>query len=201
MTSPTSRLVVLTVDQRSSRSSGDAVPDALALLEDVPTRLAWERTAGDELQGLLDSPAAVATAVRRLVRDGRWHVGLGVGTVETPLPASTRAGRGPAYVAARHAVESARTTPHHLRVESDSPWGRQLESALWLWAGVLTRRSPKGWEVVDLLARGETHEQVATRLGISQSAVSQRVAAAGLVEDHRGEELVTALTTLALEAR
>lgn len=195
------RMVVLTVDQRSSRSSEDAVPEALALLRDVPTTLAWERTAGDELQGLLDSPAAVATAVRRLVRDGRWHVGLGIGEVETPLPSSTRAGRGPAYVAARRAVEAARTSPHHLRVAAETPWGRQLESALWLWAGVLTRRSAKGWEVVDLLARGETHERVAAHLGISQSAVSQRVAAAGMVEDQRGEELVTALTTLALEAR
>lgn len=196
---PSGRAVVLTADQRSSRRSADAVPDALAALAAVPTLRGWERTAGDELQGLLDSPASVTTAVRLLVRDGRWHVGLGVGDVERPLPESTRAGRGPAYVAARAAVEGARTSPHHLRVEADSPWGRHLESALWLWSGVLTRRTAKGWEVADLLEQGLTHDRVAAELGVSQSAVSQRVAAAGLADDHRAQELAAALTTLSLE--
>lgn len=196
---PSGRAVVLTADQRSSRRSADAVPDALDLLTDVPTLRGWERTAGDELQGLLDSPEAVTTAVRQLVRDGRWHVGLGIGRVETPLPESTRAGRGPAYVAARAAVEAARSSPHHLRVETDSPWGHHLESALWLWSGVLSRRTSKGWEVVDLLARGLTHDRVGAELGISQSAVSQRVTAAGLVDDLRAQELAAALTSLCLE--
>lgn len=193
------RVAVLTADQRSSRSSDDAVPDALELLADVPTLRTWERTAGDELQGVLDSPTAVVAAVQRLVRDGRWHVGLGFGTVEVPLPASTRAGRGAAQVAARQAVERARGSSHHLAVEGDSPWCRHLESALWLWADILRRRSDKGWEVVDLVALGRTHERIGAELGISQSAVSQRLSAAGHVEAHRGEELAAALTTLCLE--
>lgn len=195
-----SRLVVLTVDQRASRRTSDAVPEALDLLGDVETVRPWERTAGDEFQGVLDSPAAVATVVRRLVRDGRWHVGLGIGPVEEPLPSSTRAGRGLAHLAAREGVEAARATGHHLAVRGESPWCHHLESALWLWSEVLGRRSAKGWEVVDLLAEGHTHERIGSLLGISQSAVSQRLSASGLVEDQRAEELVTALTTLTLEA-
>ncbi|MFC6694532.1 transposase [Nocardioides daphniae] len=198
--SSTPRAVVLTVDQRGSRRSSDAVPAALALLEDLRVLRSWERTAGDEMQGILDSPAAVTAAVARLVRDGRWHVGIGIGDVESPLPDSTRAGRGEAYVAARTAVGAARTAPHHLRVEGDSGWCRHLESALWLWAGVLERRSAKGWEVVDLLADGGTYERVGAALGISQSAVSQRAAAAGLIEAERAAELATILTERALEA-
>lgn len=196
---PALRVVVLTADQRSSRSSRDAVPDALSLLDDVETLRPWERTAGDEFQGVLDSPAAVAAAVRRLVRDGRWHIGLGLGPVEEPLPSSTRAGRGAAHVAARRAVEQARSGHHHLGARGDSAWCRHLESALWLWSDVLTRRTPKGWEVADLLAEGLTHERIGAALGISQSAVSQRASTAGLVEDRRAEELVTALTALCLE--
>lgn len=199
MTSRPLRVAVLTADQRSSRSSEDAVPDALRLLAPVPVLRPWERTAGDELQGVLDSPHAVTEAVARLVRDGRWHVGLGLGTVEEPLPASTRAGRGAAQVAARRAVERARASSHHLAVEGDTPWCHHLESALWLWSDVLRRRSDKGWEVLDLLAEERTHEHIGTLLGISQSAVSQRLSAAGLVEGRRGEELAAALTALCLE--
>lgn len=199
VTTPPLRVVVLTADQRSSRSSEDAVPDALALLSDVETLRPWERTAGDEFQGVLTSPASVATAVRHLVRDGRWHVGLGVGGVEEPLPSSTRAGRGAAHVAARHAVEQARRADQHVAVRGDSAWSEHLESALWLWADVLARRSDKGWEVVDLLVEGRSHAEVGAMLGISQSAVSQRLSAAGLVEDRRAQALVAALTTLCLE--
>ncbi|MBE7323323.1 transposase [Nocardioides sp. Y6] len=200
-TEPHLRALVLTADQRSSRTSTDAVPQALGLLDHVPTLRSWERTAGDEFQGLLDSPAALTEALLLLMRDGRWHVGVGVGRTETPLPPSTRAGRGPAYVDARRAVERARTSAHHVAVEGDAAWCRHLESALWLWHDLLDRRSEKGWQVVDLLAQGLTHERVAATLGVSQSAVSQRASAAALAEELRARELVTALATLCLEDR
>jgi hypothetical protein len=41
----------------------------------------------------------------------------------------------------------------------------QLESAIWLWAALLDRRTDKGWEVADLLDEGLSHERVAQRLG------------------------------------
>lgn len=190
--------IVLTVDQRASRSSDDAVPHALHLLVDLPTLRTPERTAGDEFQVLLESPEGLVTAVERLMRDGRWHIGIGVGEVETPLPASTREGRGPVFVAAREAVTAAHTAPHHLRVCGSSPWVRHLESTLWLWAGLLERRTPKGWEVADLTAEGLTHDAIARRLSISQSAVSQRAGAAALVDAARARELAATLTVEAL---
>ena len=61
---------VLTVDQRGSRRSADRVPEALSALSGVPTVLRFERTAGDEFQGVLDDPAVVVDVVRRLIRDG-----------------------------------------------------------------------------------------------------------------------------------
>src|SRR3546814_14043558 len=53
-----------------------------------------------------------------------------------------------------------------------------------------SRRTTRGWEVGDLAAGGLTHVEIAERLGISQSAVSQRGRAAGLVEGERTHELV-----------
>ena len=198
-------VVVLTVDQDGSREGTDQVPVALEALADLATRLPFERTVGDEFQGVLDDPGALVTALEHLLRAGAWNIGIGVGEVETPLPATARAGRGPAYLAARDAVTAAKTSPWHVRAmapgEPDDGRGdrvRALESAVWLWAALLDRRTPRGWEVADLVDQGLTYEQTASRLGITQSAVSQRAAAAGIAEGRRARELVEFLTRTAL---
>ena len=51
-------VAVLTVDQRNSRTSDDRVPATLAALARLPTLRPFQRTAGDEFQGVLDDPAA-----------------------------------------------------------------------------------------------------------------------------------------------
>jgi hypothetical protein len=186
-------VMVLTVDQRASRTTPDRVPHALAGLADVALRLPFERTAGDEIQGVLDDPAALPPAIERLLRDGSSHIGIGIGPVDEPLPDSARAGRGLAYLHARTAVTAAKSSPWHLRVVGDDPTARDLESVLWLWAAVLDRRSDKGWEVTDLVDQGLSYDEAGRRLGISQSAVSQRAQAAGLVEGRRAREVVTHL--------
>jgi hypothetical protein len=187
-------VLVVTVDQRASRSGPDLVPDALAALADVPALRPFERTVGDELQGVLDDPAALPRLVETLLRADSWNLGLGVGEVDLPLPDRARAGRGPAYLHARTAVTAAKTSPWHLRVVAEDDAGRDLESVLWLLAALLGRRSEKGWEVVDLADQGLSYEEIGRRLGISQSAVSQRAQAAGLVEGRRAREVVTRLT-------
>ena len=194
-------VLVLTVDQDDSRSGADRVPAALQLLHDVPTVLAFDRTVGDELQGVLDDPAALPRALERLLRDGGWNVGRGVGPIETPLAEHSRAGRGPAYVAAREAVTAAKSSPWRLRAVAatdDARAVRALESAVWLWAALLARRTTRGWEVADLVDQGLTYDEAAQHLGITPSAVSQRAAAAGIAEGRRARELVEHLARLAL---
>lgn len=191
-------VLVLTVDQRGSRTSADRVPAVSSLLAAVPTLRPFEQTVGDEIQGVLESPAALPLAVELLLRDDAWHIGIGVGDVETPLPSSTRSGRGAAFLAAREAVIAAKSSPWHLRVVGDSPWARRLETTLWLWAAVLARRTSRGWEVADLAAEGLAYDEIARRLAISPSAVSQRAAAAGIVESRRARELATDLTACLL---
>lgn len=195
---------VLTADQVGSRTADDGVPAALAALGDLAVALAFERTAGDEIQGLLDDPRAVVMAVTRLTRLGGWRIGLGVGTVNSPVPTSTRAARGPAYLAARAAIDTARTAPAELALAlpkgvSADAYGevndaaQDAEAALWLLRTVLARRSEEGWELMDLLEDGLTNARAAERLGISPSAVSQRLARALRTEIDRGTLLAARL--------
>ena len=187
-------IAILTVDQRGSRSGPDLVPEVLDALfsPDLgPTARAFERTAGDEVQGVLGNGAAIVSRMELLLRRNAWNIGLGLGPVEEPLPASTRAGRGEAFVLARQAVTRAKQHPSRVSVVgADHYRADQIETVTWLWAGVLTRRSARGWEVADLLATGISHAEAAHRLGISQSAVSQRAQAAGLVEADRAARLI-----------
>jgi hypothetical protein len=193
------RVVVLTVDQHGSQTQPDQVPGALEVLDAVPARLGFQRTAGDEFQGVLDEPAALPAALEPLLRADAWNIGIGVGEVETPLPDQARAGRGTAYVAAREAVTAAKSSPWRVRASGPTDAVRALESAVWLWAALLGRRTDRGWEVADLVDQGLTYDQAASHLGISQSAVSQRAAAAGIAEGRRARELVEFLTRTALE--
>ncbi|NYG56335.1 transposase [Nocardioides perillae] len=193
-------VVVLTLDQRGSRRAADRVPDLLRRLADLPTVRAFARTAGDEVQGVLDSAEAVTRVLELLLRDRGWHLGVGIGDVELPLPLDVRAGRGDAFLRARDAVVRAKSSPAHLRVAGPAagPAARRaehLEAVLWLWAAVLARRSARGWEVADLVDAGLTYDEAAGRLGISPSAVSQRAQAAGLVEGARARRLVGDLVT------
>ena len=129
-------MFVLTVDQRGSSRLGatDRVPPTLADLHDlgsVTLLRPFERTVGDEFQGVLDDPTTLPIVVERLLREGAWNLGIGVGLVDDPLPASTRAGRGPAYVYAREAVTAAKSSLWHLRVLGDDPRVRRLETCFW----------------------------------------------------------------------
>lgn len=187
------RAIVLTIDQHDSRKGPDLVPTALEALAPVPTLRPFERTAGDEIQGVIDDAAALPRLLLPLLRQQTWAIGIGAGLVETPLPPQTRAGRGEAYLAAREAVTAAKASPWQLCVRGDRPQARALETTIWLWAAVLARRTTRGWEVADLVQEGLTYEQAAQHLQISPSAVSQRAQAAGIVEGRRAGELVAHL--------
>jgi hypothetical protein len=184
---------VLTVDQVDSRGRADLVEAALLDLASTPTLLPFVRTVGDEFQGLLDDPLSVVDVILTLMRSTptpRWHIGLGIGPVELPLPADSRSARGAAFLAARTAVERAKTSTHRVCVEAAPPAQNEAEDVevtLRLLAALRARRTAQGWEAVDLAAQRLNHGEVAEQLGITRQAVSQRLAAAGwtLEEDTR----------------
>ena len=170
---------VLTVDQRASRRTSDRVADVLRELNaTVPAVLAFERTAGDEFQGVLADPEEVVDVVLRLVRAGGWSIGVGAGPVQTPLPPSTRAGAGPAFLSARRAVEAAKQRPTRLAVRGAvSPDAADAQAVLSALAVVVERRSEQAWEAIALVESGRTQAEAAGELGISRQAVGQRLAA------------------------
>ena len=170
---------VLTVDQRASRRGPDRVADALRLLEGtVPVLLGFERTAGDEFQGVLGDPAGVVDVALRLVRMGGWSIGVGAGPVQTPLPDSTRAGAGQAFLAARRAVDAAKQRPFRLAVRGAvPPEAADAQAVLSALAGLVDRRSEQAWAAIELVEEGRTQSDAAGALGISRQAVGQRLAA------------------------
>ena len=177
-------MFVLTVDQRGSTGHPDRVPEVLArlgeLLDGRPgVVIPFDRTVGDEVQGVLDDAGTVVEVVLDLLRDGGWSVGVGTGSVDEPLPAVSREASGEAFVRAREAVEQAKsrtaTAPVAVRGEP-SARAAEVEALLRLLAAVVDRRTAPGWEAVDTLAPvGGTQKDVARVLGVSEQAVSQRL--------------------------
>ncbi|MDQ1661510.1 MAG: hypothetical protein QOJ68_1490 [Blastococcus sp.] len=170
---------VLTIDQRASRRGPDRVGAMLERLNGaVPVVLAFERTAGDEFQGVLADPVIVVDTVLQLVRWGGWSIGVGAGPVETPLPRSTRAATGPAFLSARRAVDAAKQRPARLAVRGAVPADAgDAQAVLTALAVVVERRSPQAWEAIELIGANRTQAQAALDLGISRQAVGQRLAA------------------------
>jgi hypothetical protein len=107
-------MYVMTIDQRGSSTDVDRVPGLLAELGALSTAGRFERSVGDEVQGVVERPDEVVEIALQALRSGRWYVGIGVGQVDLPLPASPREGSGPAFVAARLAVDRAKAAASHV---------------------------------------------------------------------------------------
>ncbi|SDS44722.1 hypothetical protein SAMN04489752_1735 [Brevibacterium siliguriense] len=184
-------MFVLTIDQQDSRSTADAVPRILDVLTPIDTVVPFARTIGDEVQGVLDAPDAVAEAVRRIAIDSDWHIGIGIGEVERPLPESTTEGRGAAFYAARQAVEAAKSAPAHLVVSADSDGEHRglAEAALRLLVSTLSelRSHSRGYVGLRLDNPDATQAEIAAEFDVSQQAVS-RVLAAGPADIVAGAE-------------
>lgn len=170
-------MYVLTIDQQDSRHSEDRVPELLAALG-----CEFERTVGDELQGVLEAPGQVAQAILTAMASGGWHIGLGAGDGERGD--SIRAGRGPAFVLAREAVEASKGQAQSFAVRAAHGGASDAEALGQLLYGVIAARTAKQAMVAALLEHGATTSEVAESLGISPSAVSQRKIA-GLVGEER----------------
>ncbi|MPQ97001.1 hypothetical protein GB931_03490 [Modestobacter sp. I12A-02628] len=173
-------MFVLTVDQRSSRRGPDRVADVLDRLNaSTAAVLRFERTAGDEFQGVLLEAGAVVDVVLDLARLQGWSIGVGAGPVDTPLPDSTRAASGTAFLCARRAVDAAKQRPVRVAVrgrsEADAADAQAVLTAL---VALVQRRSAQAWEAIDVVAQGHTQTEAAARLGITRQAVGQRLAAA-----------------------
>lgn len=192
-------MFVIIADQVASRSDDDRVAGAL---EGLTSRfgddltLPPERTAGDELQLLTADARTALEAALLLLRDEHWRVGIGLGVVRTPLPESVREARGQAFLAARAAIETAekRATRCAVRsAEGDDDRVSDLGALVDLLITQRARWSEQGWELHDLLERGDTQADAAERIGITPQAASKRARAAGLRLDADARAALTRL--------
>jgi len=185
-------MFVITADQVNSRELPDAVSATIAQLASEfgdSLTLPPDRSAGDEVQLLVADAAVALRSILLLTRAKRWSVGLGVGSIREPLGTSIRESTGPAFIAARTAVERAKSKPTRFALETEAGGtpARDTEAILDLLLLLRGRRTEEGWELYDLLAHGMTQAKAAATLGITPQAASARAQAAEL----RAEAAVT----------
>ena len=184
-------MFVLTVDQKNSRREDDRVPAILEALSDIPTVAGFERTVGDEVQGVLDDSSALVDALRWIIRDGGWHVGLGIGEISPEDVKSirlqgVRVGRGVPFVYAREAVEAAKGHSASVAVKADDDAAQLVQSILRLLVVAVEGRTKGQRAVVELFDRGLTGKLIAERLRISPSSVSARKSLSHIDEEREG---------------
>ncbi len=201
-------MFVLTIDQRGSRTRGDKVPHLLQVLADLQTVLPFQRSVGDEVQGVMEDPVVVAEAVARVLRERDWYIGIGIGDVDLPLPANSREASGDAFVVAREAVEKAKKTGDRvplcvqMHVLEGAEWAQAAEAVLVLWGELVRRRSKAEWRVLDALdaVPGMAQKDVAKELSISPQAVSKAVMRSGRLEERGGRQAAALLLAQAQRA-
>lgn len=185
-------MFAITADQIGSRERGDAAGDTRDRINSTFASelvLPADRNAGDEIQMLSASASATLEIILELSRDRQWSVGLGCGTVRTPLPAATREASGLAFFAARDAVNAAKKRRTHVavrahaldnRADTSAAAAGDIEAILDLLLIIRERRTAPGWELYDLVATGLTQQDAAERLRISAPAASSRAHAANI---------------------
>lgn len=158
-----------------------------------PVRPLWI-TAGDEFQGTFpDVGSAIQASLLIRVRlapgqDVRHGIGWGATTV---LDARTGVEDGPGWWAARSAIEAVAKaersagsrslrTAYRVAEGENGPDPRLVNAALVLRDERVTGLSARSMSVLRGLLSGETQRALAETIGISPSAVSQRVRADGL---------------------
>jgi len=187
------------LDQRHSRAGHDLVEPWLRDMEDASLAflLPFERTAGDEMEALIDDPATLTEVVLRALRTSTWWIGIGIGSVDQPLPASVRQSQGTAFVLARQAIQEAKARPERVRALAQDRDAGDLEAALLLMGVLFSRRHVPESPVNRLRQSGLTIVQIAEQLGITKQAVSQQLRVSR-TEEQAGRRLVQHLAEAAL---
>ncbi len=192
-------MFVIIADQIGSATDTDRVGGAL---DELAARfgdrypLAPERTAGDELQAMSHDAATALETALHLLRSPHWRVGFGIGAVRLPLPSSIREAAGPAFVAARAAIERAARRPTRwaaVGADASAQRGEQLGTLVELLLVHRARWSTAGWQLHDLLEAGLSQADAAEHLGVTPQATSKRARAAGLRVDAEARRSLTAL--------
>jgi len=181
-------MYVLTINQRDSREVGDLVPELVKDLRHLPAAIAFQRSVGDEAIGVVEDTHTAVDAALIALRNRRWHVGIGVGGIQPPLPEDISQAEGYGLVYARRAVNRAQKTGERIPLAVEGPdadVAAEAEAVLRLIGQIVATRTDAEWKVLDLLTPGARGQQkfIAEVLGITTQAVSKAV-----VRSHWTEE-------------
>lgn len=181
-------LFVVTINQRDSREVGDLVPELLREFRFVDTVLPFQRSVGDELQGVVDNAALAVDVALKAIRFRRWHVGIGVGEVLPPMPVRITEAEGYGLVYSRRAVNRAQRTGERIPLAVEGPDAEiaaEAEAVLRLLGQIVYTRTEAEWNVLDLMTPGARGQQklIAQELGITTQAVSKAVIRSHWVEE------------------
>lgn len=181
-------LFVLTINQRDSREVGDLVPELLREFRFIDAVVPFQRSVGDELQGVVDSAQLAVDVALKAIRFRRWHVGIGVGELHTPIPDRILDAEGYGLVYSRRAVNRAQKTGERIPLAVEGPDAEiaaETEAVLRLLGQIVYTRTEAEWNVLDLLTPGARGQQklIAHELGITTQAVSKAVIRSHWVEE------------------
>lgn len=181
-------LFVVTINQRDSRDVGDLVPELLREFRFVDTVIPFQRSVGDELQGVVGSARVAVDVALKAIRFRRWHVGIGVGEVHSPMPERITDAEGYGLVYSRRAVNRAQKTGERIPLAVEGPdadVAAEAEAVLRLLGQIVYTRTDAEWNVLDLMTPGARGQQklIAQELGITTQAVSKAVIRSHWVEE------------------
>ena len=191
---PRAEFVAIKMDMRSSRRIRDrewAQERFLQVMETLNRELAASSQArfivthGDEAQGMLKRESApdVLAAMERAIEGVfpvRLRFGIGMGTLSTPLQPDAIGMDGEAWHAASRALSLARSRRKHVVF---SGFGEHVDQQLCALANLLLHMrngwSPEQRRAIQMVDAGMMQSAAARILGISESAISQRLTSAG----------------------
>ena len=205
---PRAEFVAVKMDMRSSRRIRDRERTQerfLQAMEALNTEFAksiqarFIVTHGDEAQGMLkreSAPDVLAVAERAIngVFPVELRFGIGIGTLSTPLRPDAIGMDGEAWHAANRALGLARSRRKYVMF---SGFGELTDVQLCALANLLLHMrngwSPEQRRAIELVDAGMMQSAAAEALGVSESAISQRLTSAGWHFYRDGREAVANL--------
>ena len=185
------------------RTDADPVPALLAALEGLELPLVPERTAGPDALVLAARGETALEVLLRALELGQMAVGIGIGAVRGPLPASVRELAGPAVEAAGEALGASSTTsqvPLAVRAADarHADTAADVEAVLRLIGWMVRTRNRAQRGTVQILREQPqaTQAALADRLGVTQQTVSRAVKTSGWREESAAHPLAVRLLSM-----
>ncbi len=139
-------------------------------------------TLGDEFQGLLSNPESflqIVLLLERRLTPVHLRYGIGWGSLETPIRATSLGMDGPCFHMARDSVIKAKEESRWIQVQGFGEGeDAALNGILNLVSGVRKRWKPVQAETVRLMKEVGVQKEVASLRGVSTSVVSETLKAA-----------------------